>query len=401
MGLLAKAISIQVMTGRSDGLLRRLTMISGELPSSAGASSTAIAPPPPGDRTGPAERGADFTDRPGGMIPRNGGGLLKKSLLFLNFEKEEDPSTESLLIVDFTGNIERLRKKISGLAQDFSYFPALYSLLDKELHLPHSAFFLASAARREFVPWMHRGLDPRLVSGLAFTAGSWTEQYPSPAEPHLIEDGRRLFPALDGPIPRPLFMFPFTDRGALEGSLLVSDYRVHPDSRASLFGLFRELSASVGPTVAALTRPLKDLPRPERFFGTSSEALGALLARGQGEGDTIHVVVVSLAPFLKTLAGRYGFFDAGRLRETLVYAANCWLGDLGACVAAGRDDIVLVARDNRCYGPRLLARFVSDHLKSLFRGLFDDAPPLSPIRAIEFPADADLAPEAILSRLGA
>ncbi|MBN2353461.1 MAG: hypothetical protein JXD23_12890 [Spirochaetales bacterium] len=407
MGLLSKAISIQVMTGQSNGLLRRLTMISGELPPSSGAPVTAGAPVTGAAQSSAAkpstraDRTAAAAVRRGGEPLPSGGGLLKKSLLFLNLEKEEAPSGESLLIVDFSENIERLRKKITGLAKDFSYFPALYSLLDRELHLPHSAFFLTHAARREFVPWMHRGLDPRLVSGLAFTARGWTEQYRNPGEPHVIEDGQRLFPALAGPLPRPLYMFPFTDRGTLEGSLMVSNFQLHADSRNSLFGLFRELSVSVGPTVAALTGMLKNLPRPERFFRTPSEALGAIMAREKGEGDSIHVVIVSLAPFLKTLADRYAFFDAVRLRETLLYAINCWFGRLGACVALGRDDIVLVARDNRCYGPRLLSRFVSDHLKALFRGLFDDAPPLSPTRAFECPADADLAPEAILSRLEA
>jgi hypothetical protein len=397
MGLLSKAISIQVVTGRDRGLLRRLTMYSRELtPPAANAAS------PPSPAAEPSA-GTATGSRPPAAAP-SAGGLLKKSLLFLNLEKEEVPGSESLLIVDFSDNIERLRQRIGRLAKDFSFFPGLYSLLVKDLALPHSAFFLYSPLRGEFVPWMHRGIEARFVPALAFSEKNWAEHDRRPRSERslsgcLLEDENRLFPALPGRLPKPLFLFPFLDGGTLEGSLLVSNFPVHPDSRPSLGALFRTLSAEIGPAIAALMRGLEALPRPERFYRTPAEALAACLARQNSEADSFHVVVVPLAPFFQTLKAAYGFFDVPRLREIMLYAVNCWLADLGAGLAFGGEDIILVTRGRAYYSPRLLARFISDRLKEFFRGLFDAAPALIPSRAIEFPGSGDLQPDALLARL--
>jgi hypothetical protein len=373
MGLLSKAISIQVITGRSRGLLRRLTVYSRELdretkppPRLSGRSSDGPVPPP-------AKTGT--------------GGLLKKSLLFLNFEKEETPESESFLIVDFTENIQRLLKQIERLAKDFSFFPGLYSLLMKELHLPQSAFFIGSALKAEFVPWMHRGLDSRLVPELVFSETAWNEFSRAPsAAPYLLTDEKRLFAGLPRPLPKPLFMFPFTDRGALEGSLLVSNFPVSGDSRASLCELFRTLSAKIGPAIAALTKGLKGLTRPEHWYATPAEALSGFLEGERGKTDSFRVATLPLSPFFKALSGQYGFFDKKRLREIILFAVNCCLSRLGTGTAFGDEDILLVSRGAAFYSPRLLASLLSNYLKDLFKGLFDAAPPLLPSRVIEYPA---------------
>jgi hypothetical protein len=367
MGLLSKAISVQVVTGHSHGLLRRLTLYSRELD--------------------PAQVSVRLPGQGGA------GGLLHKSLLFLHMQKEETHDNETLLIVDFTENIQRLLAKIEGLTKDFSYFPGLFSLLVTELRLPQSALFLCRASRDAFVPWLSRGLDTRLLGGLSFTERQWEEQNRSSRNaPFLLEDSRRFFPAVSGSLPRPLFMFPFAHQGALEGSLLVGNFNVHPDSRASLFRLFTSLSAKIGPAIASLMKGLNALPRPERIYRTPTEAVAA---------DSCHILALPLEPLFESLAGPNALFDRTRLRDTIIYAVNCWLGDFGAAAAQGDTELLVVARGSRWYSPGLLSSFITWQIKDFFKGLFDRARPLVPAGAAECPADSSELPEAILARLRA
>ena len=359
MGLLAKAISIQVVTGQSGGLLRKLTVYSARV----------------GDATGD-----DHASRPS----RGGGrGLLRKSLLLLNLEREDGASGESLLVVGDSVHIDRLLEKIDLLTRDFTYFPGLYSLLIKEFSMPRSAFFLYNGLRRRFTPWLSRGFHPALAGGLEFAEEQWRRTLSSSFR---LAGARTLFPSLDRELPQPLYHFPFVHQGALEGSLLVSNFALHPQYRDSVEGLFQSLSRKVGASIAQITERLNGLDVPGPLFSGAEEALPALLESGSARPETFLVVELPLSPLFQSMYGGPGLFDRSRFREIVLYVMNAYFSHLGAAVPHGEEDVVVVLRASRLFSRELFIVTLSHLFTDVFKGLFPARPALSAKRVFEYPA---------------
>ncbi len=359
MGLLSKAISIQVITGRSGGLMRKLTVCSARIDDDPGNG-----------------------DAPSGLKP-SGAGLLRKSLLFLNLDHEEQGESESLLIVGESAQIDRLLEKIDLLTRDFSYFPELYSLLVRDFSLPRSALFLYNGLRQRFTPWLSRGLDPALSTALEFSGEQWREPLTSSFR---LESGRRLFPALARELPQPLYLFPFVHQGSLEGSLLVSNFAVPPQNREAIEVFFQTLSRKVGTSIAQIMKTLKGLNRPHPVFPSPEAALPALLEPGSHRPDTFLVLNIQLDPLFAALVRNNGFFDRLRFREIVLHVVNAYLSHLGAAVPRGEGNIVLVLRASRYFSPQLLTATLSLLLSDVFKGLFRSPPALAPSRVFEYPA---------------
>jgi hypothetical protein len=359
MGLLSKAISIQVIAGNTAGLLRKLTVY-----------TTRSDPGPGRDNASPGHRSV-------------GAGLLHKSLLLLNLNQKDAQGNESLLIVGESAHIDRVLERIDLLSEDFSFFPGLYALLIRELSLPRSAFFLYNGWCGRFTPWLSRGLDPSLSAVLEFTEDQWRGTL-SPA--FRLESGRRLFPALTRELPQPLYLFPFVHQGTLEGGLLVSNFALHPESRGRVEALFTTLSRKVGSSIARITQPLAGLSRPERAFTSPEAALPALLDSGSGRPDMFVVINLPLEALFENLARERVLFDRRRLREILLYVVNSYFSHLGAAVPRGDENIVLVLRAARLYSQELLTATLSQLLSNVFQGLFRSPPALVPSRVFEYPA---------------
>jgi hypothetical protein len=357
MGLLSKAISIQVFTGRSGGLLRKLTVYSARL-------------------SGEQVSGAASTPS------RQGGGLLQKSMLFLKLE-EEDKESESLLILGDAVQIGRLLDRIEHLTKDFTYFPGLYSLLIKDFHLPRSAFFLYNGLRRCFTPWLSRGLDPALSHALEFSEDQWRRTL-SPS--FGLESARSLFPSLGRELPQPLYHFPFVHQGTLEGSLLVSNFALHPQYRDSIESLFKNLSRKVGATIAQITKTLSGLAIPGTVFATPEAALPALLESGSARPDTFLVLQLPLDPLFQILSGRDGYFDRFRFREIVLFVVNSYFSHLGVAVPQGEKNIVVILRASHYFSRELFLATLSQLISDVFQGLFRDRPALAAARVFEYPA---------------
>jgi hypothetical protein len=312
-----------------------------------------------------------------------GAGLLHKSLLFLKLDREADTGSESILIVGETPHITRLLEKIEQLTNDFSYFPGLYALLVKELSLPKSAFFLYNGMRSSFTPWLSRGLDPSLARVLEYTETQWRGTLSSSFR---LENGRQLFPELRRELPQPLYHFPFIYKGTLEGSLLVCNLALHPQSRDAIESFFKQLSSKVGAAIDRILKSYKNFSRPSRLFTTPETALPALLESGAGRPDTFLILTISLTPVIKILSGNFGFFDSTRVQEILLYAINSTFSHLGVATPHGEEQIVLVVRASQCYSPELLVATLTQSITDIFKGLFPAPPVLTASRVFEYPA---------------
>jgi len=385
MGLLSKAQTVTVITGRRGGLLRRMILAVGELEIDQADSPAQI----------------KIVDFSGG----EGCGLLHKTLLIVDHPSDgipadTGPARNSLALADYSLAAEALSTALEQAENDFSFFPAIFSLLNHELNLQASVLFVEFPALDSFVALLAEGVTGTRwwkwnLSGKALRELTGTGEkgfYPLTRPERLVSGTEKAF------VP-PVTVIPFRDDHKTIGCLMMNGLTFSGESASSFSDCVRRVFPELGMIVSRIMNRYSFCVGDVRVIKSPSQIAVDLEKEAKAGDAKILIATVPFSPIQEAIRAFAVGANVEKLAELALNILNAALSYLGAVAEVkNRDELVFFVLNRDVVSPSLLVRHLTGYLQEYFPGLFEHLSPLIVKKSVEFDPRRQSLPE-LLSEL--